>query len=236
MSDTLSTVVAARFRDLADTLTRNAGFLSTAGLPEIVAGVRARVYGDVAAQLRLLAEAEAVPAEGNPLVVEAGEGEIAAAVARRFGYVAGLLGANARLLTRRTAEAGLSRRAAVYRDVASQIRTLADAEMERAVLRPRAATRAPLSNTAPLSPVVTKAATRVPRVRPEFLESLVEAIARRRRQGWSVARLALWLRTALRDPQTEQVHPCAQRSFVAYVTDLLAGAEVSPRRARSLAA
>ena len=221
MTRTVSTEIAGRFHDLADTLTRNATVLSTAGLPEVVTLVRATVYGDVAAQLRLLADAEVDQAEGNPLVVVLAEGEIAATVARRFEQVAGLLAANARLLTRRTAEAGLLRRAAVYRDVASQVRMLADAEANQAVEFPRHTTRPPLSNATAISPLVVKAATRAPGVRPAFLESLVTAVAKRRRQGWSVARLTRWLRTSLRDPQTDAVHPCAQRSFVAYVTSLL---------------
>lgn len=218
MSSTL-TLVAARFADLADTLTRNAALLSSAGLPETVTGVRVAVYDDVAAQLRLLAEAEAT--DGNPLVLAAGSGT--AQVARRFELLAGLLAANARVLTRGTRDVMMHRRAGVYRDVAAQLRLLAETEREAAEARPPRASRVPLSNTAPVSPVVSQVAVRVPRVRPEFLESLVVAIAKRRGQGWSVARLTLWLRTTLRDPQTHAVHPCAERSFVSYVTALLTG-------------
>lgn len=223
MTRTVSTEIADRFHDLADTLTHNATVLSTAGLPEIVTSVRATVYGDVAAQLRLLADVEFDQADGNPLVIVVTEDEIAAAVARRFGLLAGQLAANARIITTRTADVVLLRRAAVYRDVASQVRMLADEAAQLAEARSRQASRPPLSNTAPVSPIVAKAAARAPRVRAEFLVALVDAIARRRRQGWSVARLTLWLRTSLRDPQTDAVHPCAQRSFVAYVTSLLSG-------------
>ncbi len=147
MTRTVSTEIAGRFHDLADTLTHNATVLSTAGLPEIVTSVRATVYGDVAAQLRLLADVEFDQAEGNPLVVAAAAGEIAAAVARRFGLLAGHLAANARVLTARTVDAVLLRRAAVYRDVASQVRMLADEAAQAAKARPRQTTRPPLSNT-----------------------------------------------------------------------------------------
>ncbi|MEV6876942.1 hypothetical protein [Amycolatopsis sp. NPDC051128] len=229
MSRTLTTPVAARFRDLADTLTRNAALLSTAGLPEIVTGVRATVYGDVAAQLRLLAEAEPAAAEGNPLVLVREDGT--AVVARRFERLAGLLAANARVLTRGTRDAVMHRRAGVYRDVAAQVRLLAEAEREVAVASRPHTSRPPLSNLAGPCPVAAKAAVRAPRVRPEFLEALVAAIAKRRGQGWSVARLTLWLRTTLRDPQTDAVHPCAERSFVSYVTGLLAGSPVRQLRA-----
>ncbi|KFU82931.1 hypothetical protein SAMN04489729_4237 [Amycolatopsis lurida] len=221
MTRTVSTEIAARFRDLADTLARNAAVLSSAGLPEVVTSVRATVYGDVAAQLRTLAEDEMAQAAGNPLVVPAAESEIASGVARRFEQLAGLLAANARLLVRRTTEAGLLARAGVYRDVAAQVRILAEEHAHQATIRPERETRPPLSNLTPLSPVVVRAATRAPKVRPAFLEQLVAAIAKRRAQGWSVARLTRWLRESLRDPQTDHVHPCAQRSFVAYVTGLL---------------
>lgn len=218
MTATLTTPVAARFRAVADTLTRNAAVLAAAGLPEIVTGVRVTVYGDVAAQLRLLAEAEQAPA-GNPLVLVRDTG--AGVVARRLEMLAGLLAGNARILTRRTADAVMHRRAVVYRDVAAQLRLLAIQEREAAVAALPRTSRAPLSNTAPLSPVTVRAAGRAGRVRPEFLDALVAAMAKRRRAGWSVARLTLWLRTTLRDPQTDQIHPCAQRSFVSYVTALL---------------
>ena len=227
MTRTVSTEIAGRFHDLADTLIRNAAILAGAGLPEGVAAVRATVYGDVAQQLWLLADDEVDQAEGNPLVVVVAEGERAAAVARRFRLLAGQLAANARLLTARTAEAGLLRRAAVYRDVASQVRMLADEAAELAEARPRHESRPPLSNVAPVSPIAVEAATRAPRVRPVFLESLVAAIARRRRAGWSVARLTRWLGTSLRDPQTDAVHPCAERSFVSYVASLLADQPVA---------
>ncbi|MET8848008.1 hypothetical protein [Amycolatopsis sp. NPDC004625] len=221
MTATLTTPVAARFRALADTLTRNAAVLAAAGLPEIVTGVRVTVYGDVAAQLRLLAEAEQTPA-GNPLVLVRDTG--AGVVARRLEMLAGLLAGNARVLTRRTRDAVMHRRAGVYRDVAAQLRLLATQEREAAVAALPRTSRAPLSNAAPLSRVTVQAAGRAGRVRPEFLDALVTAMAKRRRAGWSVARLTLWLRTTLRDPQTDQVHPCAQRSFVSYVTALLRAA------------
>ncbi|SEB28759.1 hypothetical protein SAMN04489727_2143 [Amycolatopsis tolypomycina] len=229
MTATLTTVTAARFADLADTLTRNAALLSAAGLPEVVTGVRVAVYGDVAAQLRLLAEAEPTAAEGNPLVLVREDGP--AVVARRFEMLAGLLAANARVLTRGTRDAVMHQRAGVYRDVAAQVRLLAAAEREAAMAsRPRTS-RPPLSNLAGPCPVAAKAAKRAPRVRPEFLDALVAAIAKRRAQGWSVARLTLWLRTTLRDPQTGAVHPCAERSFVSYVTALLTAAPVHQLRA-----
>jgi hypothetical protein len=223
MTRTVSTEIATRFHDLADTLTRNAAVLSASGLPEVVTSVRATVYGDVAAQLRLLADDEHDQAEGNPLVVAVAEDVIAAAVVRRFELLAGQLAANARILTTRTVNAGMWRRAAVYRDVASQVRILADEAAPSIEARPRHESRPPLSNLAPVSSIAVAAATRAPRVRAVFLEALVAAIARRRRQGWSVARLARWLRTSLRDPQTDAVHPCAERSFVTYVTGLLSG-------------
>ncbi|WP_103338766.1 hypothetical protein [Amycolatopsis sp. CA-126428] len=223
------TLTAARFRALADTLTRNAALLSAAGLPEVVTGVRVTVYRDVAAQLRLLAEAEPAATEGNPLVLVRQNG--AAVVARRFEMLAGLLAANARVLTRRTSDVVMHRRARVYRDVAAQLRLLAEAELESAVAHRPHTSRPPLSNTAPDSTVVARAAVRVPRVRREFLEPLVTAIARHRRAGWSVARLTLWLRSTLRDPQTDAVHPCAERSFVSYVTSLLTGPHAHPLRA-----
>ena len=229
MSHTLTTVTAARFRDLADTLTRNATLLSSAGLPETVTGVRVTVYGDVAAQLRLLAEAEPAAAEGNPLVLVREDGP--AVVARRFEMLAGLLAANARVLTRATGDVVMHRRAGVYRDVAAQVRLLAAAEREAAMAHRTRTSRPPLSNLAGPCPVAAKAAIRAPRVRPEFLEALVAAIAARRRAGWSVARLTLWLRTTLRDPQTDAVHPCAERSFVSYVTSLLTAAPARLRAA-----
>ncbi|MEV6878641.1 hypothetical protein [Amycolatopsis sp. NPDC051128] len=227
MTRTVSTEIAGRFHDLADILTRNATVLSTAGLPEVVTAVRATVYGDVAEQLRLLADVEFDQAEGNPLVVVVADDEIAAAVARRFGLLAGQLAANARILTTRTVDAVLLSRAAVYRDVAAQVRMLADEAAKQAAVRPRRTTRPPLSNTSPVSPIAAKAATRATRVRAAFLESLVDAIATRRRQGWSVARLTRWLEGSLRDPQTGATHPCAERGFVSYVTALLG----SPRTA-----
>ncbi|WP_240687257.1 hypothetical protein [Amycolatopsis suaedae] len=60
-------------------------------------------------------------------------------------------------------------------------------------------------------------------VRPAFMEPLVDAIAKRHRAGWSVARLTLWLRSTLVDPQTGEVCAVADRSFVAYVVALLTG-------------
>ncbi|MEV6644548.1 hypothetical protein [Amycolatopsis sp. NPDC051371] len=225
MSCTLTQVIAARLSGLADTLTRNAAVLTGAGLPEVVTGVRATVYGDVAAQLRLWIESDQQTA-GNPLVVAPTADEaagVAAGVAREFEALAGLLVANARLLVRRTRDLVMHRRAGVYRDVAAQLQLLAADERQAAVAIAPRTSRPPLSNTAPLSPVVVKAATRTPRVRPEFLDAVVAAIAARRRAGWSVARLTRWLRNSLRDPQTDLVHPCAQRSFVSYVTSLLTG-------------
>ncbi|MEU0794725.1 hypothetical protein ABZ342_32080 [Amycolatopsis sp. NPDC005961] len=225
MSCTLTQVIAARLSGLADTLTRNAAVLTGAGLPEVVTGVRAAVYTDVAAQLRLWIETDPQTA-GNPLSVALTVDDaaaVAAGVAGEFEALAGLLAANARLLVRRTRDLVMHRRAGVYRDVAAQLRILAADQREAAVTAVPRTSRPPLSNAAPLSPVVVKAATRAPRVRAVFLESLVAAIAARRRQHWSVARLTLWLRTSLRDPQTDLVHPCAQRSFVSYVTSQLAG-------------
>jgi len=215
--------IAGRFRALAATLIRNADLLGTAGLPEAVTATRVTVYRDVASQLRLLAAVDTDSAEGNPLVVTVPQEEAAAVVARGFELFAGQLATNARLLTTRTADAVMRARARVYRDVAAQARLWA--EDARASLRPRLTTRLPLSTaTAAPNPVAVKAATRAPRVRPAFLESLVDAIAKRRGQGWSVARLTLWLRTTLRDPQTDATHPCSERPFVAYVTRLLASA------------
>jgi hypothetical protein len=231
MTRTPNAAIADRFRTLAATLTRNATLLSTAGLPETVVDTRVTVYRDVAAQLQLLAQAELDHVEGNPLVVVLGEREAALAVSRRFEQLAGLLAANARTLTTRTTDAVMRTRAVVYRDVAAQVRLLAATEVEQATVRVLRPTRAPLSNVAPLSPIVARAATRAPRVRPVFLEALVTAIAKRRRQGWSVARLTLWLRTTLRDPQTDAVHPCAERSFVAYVTALVTGPQLATRAA-----
>ncbi|GAA3554301.1 hypothetical protein GCM10022222_42450 [Amycolatopsis ultiminotia] len=69
-------------------------------------------------------------------------------------------------------------------------------------------------------------------VRPAFMEPLVDAIAKRHRAGWSVGRLTLWLRATLTDPQTGEVCVVAQRSFVAYVTGLLAGDEATATRGR----
>ncbi|WP_103347973.1 hypothetical protein [Amycolatopsis sp. CA-128772] len=221
MTATLTTPVAARFADLADILTRNARILATAGLPQVVTEVRVAVYGDVAAQLRLLAEAEPTAAEGNPLVLVREDGP--AVVARRFEMLAGLLAANARVLTRGTRDVVMHRRAGVYRDVAAQVRLLAEVEREAAMAARPHSSRPPLSNLAGPCPVAAKAAKRAPRVRAEFLEALVAAIAKRRRAGWSVARLTLWLRTTLRDPQTDAIHPCAQRGFVSYVAGLLTG-------------
>lgn len=223
MTSTSTAVIAGRFRNLADMLTRNAEFLSTAGLPEVVVSVRATVYRDVATQVRMLAESEVELAEGNPLVVALPDRDIAAQVARRFERLAGLLASNAKVLTAATTDAVMQRRAGVYRDVATQVRMLARHEVEQAEARMSRITRPPMSTAlAKPNPIVAKAATRAPRVRPAFLDALVTAIAKRRRQGWSVARLTLWLRGTLRDPQTDAIHPCAQRSFVAYVTSQLA--------------
>ncbi len=219
MNATPTTATAARFTALADTLTRNAAILAGSGLPEAAVGVRVTVYGDVAAQLRVLAADEQTRAAGNPLVLVTANA--AASVALRFELLAGLLAANARVLTRGTRDVVMHQRAAVYRDVAAHVRLLAADERDAALARRPHTSRPPCSNTTPLSPLVAKAAVRVPRVRPEFLERLVAAVATRRNQGWSVARLALWLRTSLRDPQTDAVHPCADRSFVSYLTALL---------------
>ncbi|OKJ93841.1 hypothetical protein [Amycolatopsis sp. CB00013] len=230
MTRTVNTEIAARFHDLADTLVRNAAVLTSAGLPESVTSVRAAVYGDVAEHLRLLADDEFDEGQCFPLARPVGEAEVASMVARRFEMFAGLLHANARVLTSGTTEPVMAQRAAVYRDVASQMRILAG-EVHR-LGEPRSrVSRPPLSNVAPVSPVVVRAATRAPKVRPAFLENVVAAIAKRRSQGWSVARLTRWLGTSLRDPQTDQVHPCAQRSFVSYVTDLLTTPAATARAA-----
>lgn len=235
MSCTLTQVIAARLSGLAELLTRNAEVLTGSGLPETVTGVRTAVYSDVAAQLLLQAETVR-QAEDSPLVVAAladDTAAVAAGVAGKFEALAGLLAANARLLTRRTADAVMHGRAGVYRDVASQLRILAADERQAAVAAaPRTRTsRVPVSNTAPVNPIAVRAAERAPRVRPEFLDALVSAIAARRRTGWSVARLTRWLKTTLRDPQTDHLHPCASRSFVAYVT-----AQLSTPQTAALAA
>ncbi|MFF4595298.1 hypothetical protein [Amycolatopsis sp. NPDC001319] len=220
MTSTATTATAGRFRDLAATLTRNATILATAGLPDTVVTVRTDVYRDVAAQLHLLAEAET---EGNPLVVVLAEADAAIAVARRFEQLAGQLLRNARLLSTRTTGPVMHRRATVYRDVAATARLWAEDEAAHAARRVRRTSRPPLSTVlAVANPIVEQAAARAPRVRPAFLDALIDAIATRRRQGWSVSRLTLWLRSTLRDPQTDAIHPCAQRSFVSYVTELLA--------------
>lgn len=229
MSCTLTQVIAARLSGLADRLTRNAAVLAGSGLPEVVTGVRTQVYTDVAAQLRLWIETDPQTA-GNPLVVDLAADDaaaVAAGTAAQFEALAGLLAANATLLIRRTADAVMHGRAAVYRDVAAQLRLLAADERQAAVAARPWTSRPPRSNTAPLSPIAVKAATRAPRVRPTFLDALVTAIAQRRRAGWSVARLARWLRTTLRDPQTDLIHPCAERPFVSYVTALLGSAPMS---------
>ncbi|MEV0065380.1 hypothetical protein [Amycolatopsis sp. NPDC050768] len=228
MTSTTTAAIVGRFGALVKTLTRNAEVLTKAGLPESVVAVRATVYLDVAAQLELLVKTEAEIAAGNPLVVVLSEADAAVVVARRLEQLAGQLTRNARLLTTRTTDPVMHRRAAVYRDVAATARLWADDAAAQAASRVRRTIRPPLSTVlATPNPVVEQAAARAPRVRPAFLDALVDAIAKRRRQGWSVARLTLWLRSTLRDPQTDAIHPCAERSFVSYVTELLAHPQVS---------
>ncbi|HEY3482554.1 MAG TPA: hypothetical protein VGL02_26995 [Streptomyces sp.] len=232
-----TTVIAARLSGLARLLSGNAAVLAASGLPETVTDVRIAVYGDVAAQLHRWTSDDA-PAADSPLAAvppadldREDAVAVGLAVARQFETLAALLAANAALLTRRTRDLVMHRRSAVYRDVAAQLRILAADERQAAVATAPRTSRAPLSNTAPVSPIAVKAATRATRVRPEFLEALVAAMAARRRAGWSVARLSRWLRTTLRDPQTGAIHPCAQRSFVTYVTALLTGTQARPLRA-----
>ena len=131
MSRTLTTAIAARFHDLADTLTRNATLLGTAGLPEAVAAIRVTVYGDVAAQLRLLAEAEQDHvAAGNPLVLVREAGGGGGAAVRDAGRAAGRQRPDP---DPRHGDAVMHRRAGVYRDVAAQVRLLAEVEREAAM-------------------------------------------------------------------------------------------------------
>ncbi len=217
-------VIVTKFRDLAALLTRNATVLETSGLPGEVVAPRSTVYRDVASQLALLVEAELDLAAGNPLVVRMHTETVEALVARRFDRLAGQLTANARVLVKGTSDAVMHRRARIYRDVASQVRMLARYEADAATDRRIQAERpVPRALAAVPSQVARQAATRAPRVRAVFVDKLVTEIAKRRRQGWSVSRLALWLRTSLRDPQTDHVHPCAEKSFVSYVVALLGG-------------
>ncbi|MFD5245658.1 hypothetical protein ACFWIW_13990 [Amycolatopsis sp. NPDC058340] len=218
-----ATAITTRFRALAALLTRNATVLEVSGLPVEVTAVRSTVYRDVAAQLALLVEVEVDQAAGNPLVVPLHSEDVETVVVRRFERLADQLTANARTLVHATSEPVMRRRAQVYRDVASQVRMLARHEADEATARRIQAQRPPAEALLP-SQVARQAAARAPRVRAVFVEKLVDAIAKRRRQGWSVARLTLWLRTVLRDPQTDAIHPCAQKSFVSYVTYLLASA------------
>ncbi|WP_340687809.1 hypothetical protein LCL61_17565 [Amycolatopsis coloradensis] len=231
-----ATTITARFRDLAALLTRNATVLEASGLPGEVVALRSTVYRDVAAQLAALVEVEVEQAAGNPLVVPLRDGDVEALVVRRFERLAGQLTANARVLLKGTSEPVMRRRARVYQDVASQVRALARHEADEATAR-RTRSQRPVSTVLAVVPnqVARQAATRAPRVRAVFVEKLVDAIAKRRRQGWSVARLTLWLRTTLRDPQTDQVHPCAQKAFVSYVVGLLAGATVPATAGRAVA-
>ncbi|MFD6073671.1 hypothetical protein [Amycolatopsis lurida] len=223
-------VIVTKFRDLGALLTRNAALLEASGLPGEVTALRSMVYRDVAAQLAVLVEVEAEQAAGNPLVVPLRDGDVEALVVRRFERLAGQLTANARALIKGTSEPVMRRRARIYQDVASQVRMLARHEADEATAR-RTRTQHPPSTVLAAVPnqVAQLAATRAPHVRAAFLEKLVDAIAKRRRQGWSVARLTLWLRTTLRDPQTDQVHPCARKEFVRYVIGLLAGATTAGR-------
>ncbi|MFJ8912317.1 hypothetical protein [Amycolatopsis sp. NPDC102389] len=231
-------VIVTKFRDLAALLTRNATVLEASGLPVEVTALRSTVYRDVAAQLALLVEAEVDLAAGNPLVLPLHTETVETLVVRRFDRLADQLTANARVLVKGTSDAVMHRRARIYRDVASQVRMLAqheaDAATDRQARVPRV--RSVFHEVARMpSQVARQAATRAPRVRAAFLEVLVDAIAKRRRQGWSVARLTLWLRTSLRDPQTDHVHPCARKDFVRYVLGLLAGATVPAAAGRAAA-
>ncbi|WP_410580287.1 hypothetical protein [Amycolatopsis sp. lyj-108] len=229
-------VIVMKFRDLGALLTRNAALLEASGLPDEVVALRSTVYRDVAAQLALLVEVEAEQAAGNPLVVPLRDGDVEALVVRRFERLAGQLTANARALIKGTSEPVTRRRARIYQDVASQVRMLAQHEADEATAR-RTRSQRPASTVLAAVPnqVARQAATRAPRVRAVFLDKLLPEIAKRRRQGWSVARLTLWLRTTLRDPQTDQVHPCAQKSFVSYVIGLLAGATVPATAGQAVA-
>ncbi|RSN32219.1 hypothetical protein DL990_20075 [Amycolatopsis sp. WAC 01416] len=231
-----ATAITTRFRDLAALLTRNATVLEASGLPDEVVALRSTVYRDVAAQLGVLVEVEAEQAAGNPLVVPLHAEDVETVVVRRFTQLADQLTANARVLVKGTSEPVMRRRAQVYRDVASQVRMLARHEADEATARRTRAQR-PVSTVLAVVPnqVARQAAARAPRVRAAFLEVLVDAIAKRRRQGWSVARLTLWLRTTLRDPQTDHVHPCARKEFVRYVLALLAGATVPATAGRAVA-
>ncbi|QRP47413.1 hypothetical protein [Amycolatopsis sp. FDAARGOS 1241] len=210
--------VVERFHDLADTLVRNANALTgNPDLPAAVVWPRADVYVDVATQVRLLADAELARVEGLALVLPLTAAQRAA---EQFEWLAGQLAGNARTLRAFTTDPAMVARARVYRDVAVQVRLLAAAEREQHGRPTPPAT--PARRPQP-SPLAARVAARLRTVRPEFTEPLVTAIATRRRAGWSVARLTLWLRTLLRDPQTGELHPCADRSFVSYVTGLLAG-------------
>ncbi|MBB5852517.1 hypothetical protein ACFQ05_04450 [Amycolatopsis umgeniensis] len=220
---TPAAAITSRFRALAALLTRNATVLEASGLPGEVVAPRSTVYRDVAAQLNLQAGVEGERAAGNPLVLVLSEYETALAMAHRFELLAGQLTANARILTAGTSDVVMRRRARVYRDVAAQVRLLARFEVDEATARRIRAQRPVTEALRMPSRVARQAATRAPRVRAAFLEVLVAAIAKRRRRGWSVARLTLWLRGELRDPQTGAVHPCAEKSFVSYVVALLGG-------------
>ncbi|MFD6073658.1 hypothetical protein [Amycolatopsis lurida] len=229
-------VIVTKFRDLGALLTRNAALLEASGLPGEVTALRSTVYRDVAAQLGVLVEVEVEQAAGNPLVVPLHIEDVETVVVRRFTALADQLTANARALIKGTSEPVMHRRARIYQDVASQVRMLARHEADEATAR-RTQVERPVSTVlaAVPNPVARQAATRAPRVRAVFVEALVDAIAKRRRQGWSVARLTLWLRTTLRDPQTDHVHPCARKEFVRYVLGLLAGATVPATAGRAVA-
>ncbi|WP_037321443.1 hypothetical protein [Amycolatopsis orientalis] len=233
---TPAAAIATRFRDLAALLTRNATILETSGLPDEVVSPRSTVYRDVAVNLASLAAVEVEQAAGNPLVLPLRAEDAEALVTRRFERLADQLATNARVVTNGTSEPVMRRRATVYRDVATQLRMLARHEADEAMARRMRARRQAMT-AIKLVPnqIARQAATRAPRVRAVFVEALVDAIAKRRRQGWSVARLTLWLRTTLRDPQTDQVHPCAQKSFVSYVIALLAGATTPASAGRVVA-
>ncbi|RJQ84769.1 hypothetical protein [Amycolatopsis panacis] len=209
-----------RLHDLADLLTTNANVLAANPVvPDAVKHPRVEVYADVAEQVRVLADAELARVEGVALVVPLTEAEAGRQLAGRFEALAAGLRANARRLTGFTADPVMAGRARVYRDVAAQLRMLA--EVERLQHDRPTPPASPARVPAPVSAVALKASVRVPSVRPAFMEPLVAAVAARRRRGWSVARIALWLKGQLRDPQTERMHPCAERSFVSHVVRLV---------------
>ncbi|MFF0145977.1 hypothetical protein ATK36_0464 [Amycolatopsis sulphurea] len=216
-----------RLHDLADLLVGNANRLAANPVvPDVVKHPRVEVYADVATQVRVLADAELARVEGIALVVPVTGAEAGRRVAGRFEALAAVLRANSRTLAGFTADPVMAGRARVYREVATQLRLLAEDErlQHDRPTPPVSAVRVPVPEP---SRVALAVAARVPSVRPVFTEPLVAAVTARRRRGWSVARLALWLRTVLRDPQMPGLHPCADRSFVSFLVRLLPGSPVA---------